>query len=285
MANVAYGWCAVIWENRHSCKDWETLLFLSLEIGFRRLDPLKRWCITHLTHTKHHQELADVVFKSNRHEAIADLLWALTVCDNCGPAVKSFGACKRYIVDLQHNITAPFSSRLQRLVMDSVALIGFRGFEEVGIERLVGLLNHLHIGVDVTVVPIEWSLILLETAQSPEGHQRLGIQSWELLAELAISRPWGLRGTVYTPHVTSSLFGAREWGKLECWIAFVWMMWTPETDDILEDLKLVMESLFRQRPTAVRKLTQWMEQWSEERGADVPDSFERICEQAREVAT
>ena len=281
---IAYEWCAVIWENRQSCGDWEFLLFLSMEVGFRRLDPLKRWHLTNLTHTKHHQELADVVFKSNRREAIADLLWALTVCDDRGPAVKSFGICKQYIVDLQNDTTVPFSPRLQRLVMDSIALIGYKGFEEVGFERFVGLLNYLHVGAEETLIPIEWSSILLETAQSPEGHRHLTVQSWELLAKLTTSRRWRLSGTTYTPCITLSLLEAQEWDKLECWLGVVWVMWPPETDSISEDLKCAMESLFFQRPGAVRKLTQWMQQWSEGRRANVPESFRRICEQVHEAA-
>lgn len=285
LTKIAYDWCAVIWENRRRYRDWEFILFLSLEVGFRCLDPLKRWYLTYLTHTKHHQELADVVFKSKKLESIADLLWTLTVCDNCGPAIKSFGVYKQYIVDLQDIVTEPFSPRLRRLIMDSVALIGYRGFREVGTERFVGLLNHLSIGVQGTVIPVEWGSILLETAQSPEGHRHLVIQSWELLVELATSRPWKLSGTAYTPHVTDSLLGSEEWDKLECWIGVVWMMWSSEIDIGPEDLKHAMESLFRQRPDSVRKLTQLMKRWSEGREADVPENFERICGQAREEAS
>ena len=177
LTKIAYGWCAVIWENRQSCKDWESLLFLCLEVGFHCLDPLKRWYITDLNHIEDHRELAKAVFKSNNREAIGDLLWALTVCDNSGPPIRSFAIYKRYIVDLQNDPNVPFSPRLQRLVMDSVALIGRDGFEEVGSEKFVGLLNHLHTGVEETVIPIEWTSILLETARSAEGLRYLAIHS------------------------------------------------------------------------------------------------------------
>ena len=283
LAQMAYEWCALIWKNRQSCVDWEDLLFLSLEVGFRSLDPLKRWYLADLTHTEHHRELAGAVFKSNRPEAIADLLWALTVCDDRGPAVKLFSICKEHIVDLQINIPAPFPPRLQRLVMDSIALIGYKGFEEVGTERFVGLLNLLHIGVEETIIPIEWNSILLETAQSSEGCRHLTIQSWELLVKLTTSRPWRLSDTVYTPCVASSLLAAQEWDKLECWMGVVWMMWPPEIGDVPEDLERSTESLFRQRPGAVTKLTRWMEEWSRGREADVPESFERFCQRAHEA--
>ena len=283
LTEIAYAWCALIWETRHSCKDWELLLFLSLEVGFRSFDPLKTWCFINLTHTEHHQELADAVFKSHRSEAIADLFCALTMHDDDEPAVKSFGICKQYIVDLRDTVTVPFSPRLQRLVMHSIALIGCKGFEEVGTERFVGLLNHLPISIEDTDVAPIGSSILLETAQSPEGHRYLAIQSWELLVRLATSHPWTMSGATYTPHVTSSLLEAEEWEKLECWMGIVWMMGPPEIDDVPEELEHAMVSLFLQRPGALPKLAQWMEQWSKECGADVPETFERMCEQGREV--
>ena len=74
---MAYGWCAVIWENRRRWKDREILLFLLLGAGFRRRpSPFP----INLIHTEHHQELAEAVFKSNSSKAIADLLRAMTMC-------------------------------------------------------------------------------------------------------------------------------------------------------------------------------------------------------------
>jgi hypothetical protein len=124
---AAYRWCAVIWENRESCEEWESLLFLSLKVGFRHHDPQKFRPEVDLTHTQHHQEFADAVFKSGRSEAIEDLLCALIVYDDSEPAVKSFGLYKRHITDLRNRVTVPFSPRLQRLVVLSVELIGYKG--------------------------------------------------------------------------------------------------------------------------------------------------------------
>jgi len=42
--------------------------------------------------------------------------------------------------------------------------------------------------------------------------------------------------------------------------------------------------LFHQQPGAVQKLIHWMERWSEGLGREVPESFKRICAQAREAA-
>lgn len=281
LAKIAYGWCAVIWENRQSCGDWETLLFLPLEVAFRRCDPAKYWYYADLTHSGHHRELADTIFKSNKSEAIADLLCALTIFRDREPAIKSLGICIRYIVDLHRNITVPLSPRLRRLVIRSVALIGHEGFEEVGMDRFAELLNHLQVSVEEVDVQIEWGTLLLETAQSPEGHLHLPVQSWELLVKLAAQDLLGLGDITYSPQVTASLLRAQEWDKLECWMGLVWMLWTP--NDIPDDLGNAMESLFRKRPDAIQKLTQWVEQWSKKSERDAPESFELICEQAREA--
>ena len=205
LEKIAYGWCAVIWKNRQSCEDGEILLSLALEVGFRCFDPQEYLHFTDFAHTEHHRELSDAVFNSNESEAIADLLCALNMCNYKEPAAKAFGFCKQYIADLRSKVTAPFSPRLRQLVINSIALIGYKEFEEVGTEKFVGLLNHLHIGAEDVVITIAWTSVLLKTAQSPESHRHLAIQSWEFLVTLTFSQPWGFGGTEYTPHVTASL--------------------------------------------------------------------------------
>lgn len=58
----------------------------------------------------------------------------------------------------------------------------------------------------------------------------------------------------------------------------------PETDETTENLEHVMVLLFRQRPAAVQKLTQWMEERSKVLYKDVPKVFQRICKRAHEAA-
>ena len=79
-----------------------------------------------------------------------------------------------------------------------------------------------------------------------------------------------------------SLEGDQEWGKLECWMGIVWMVWPPETGSTTEeDVLRVTLLLFCQRPGAIQKLERWMERWSGRSGKDVSESFRRACEQAR----
>lgn len=85
----------------------------------------------------------------------------------------------------------------------------------------------------------------------------------------------------YPPHVTLSLLGVQEWDKLECWMGLVWMLSPPEVDEIPEDLKIAMTKLFRQRPGAARKLTEWIEERNKQWKGGVPASFQQTCEQAQ----
>ena len=285
LAQMTYKWCSMICENRESFEDWGRLVLVCLEIGFRHIDFTKLWYFgTPLTHTEHHRGLVDVVFESRESEVIADLLRAWTTGTQYGVETELLGSCAGHLVSLHHLV--PFSSRLRRLTIRSVELVGYKGFEGVGVERFVELLNHLHVTTEDMAYKSLWAELFLETFQTPEGAQRLSDQYLELLVELAISISWNLRDPpVYNPQITKFLVEAQEWSKLEYWIGIVWMTWPSrtggETEEGLDDSTLL---LFRQRPGAVPKLEQWMEQWSQTAGKDVPKLFKQAHKQAHEAA-
>jgi hypothetical protein len=283
LTEIAYERCSMICENRQSLEDWEGLLLVSLEIGFRHLDPQTLYISSTLNHTIHHLEMVDVVFKRQKSEEIADLLHAWTIEDSSlQVAHMSLRTCTEHLVGL-HNIV-PFSSRLRRLVIHSVELIGYKGFKRVGVERFVELLNHLRVTVEDMDYQTKWGELLLETLQTSEGAQHLSHWYWELLVELVIL--WPLQDKfAYSPQIVTFLVGAQEWNKLECWMATIWMIWPPEVGGITEeDLDRSIFLLFQQRPGAFQKLEQWVERWSQEAGEDAPESFQRTCRQAHEAA-
>jgi len=171
----------------------------------------------------------------------------------------------------------PFSSRLRRLVIRSVEVVGFKGFEGVGVEKFVELLDRLHVTVKDVDNRLIWVRLLLDTLQFSEGTRHLSRWYLELLMESSYPQ-WG-GDLFYNPQITISLVEAQEWDKLECWIGTVWIMWPPGTGQTLEeDLERLMVLLFRQRPGAARKLTQWVESVEE-----VPESFGRISQKAQEA--
>ena len=289
LTRMAYEWCSVICENRQSLEDRESLLLLCLEIGFRHLDFQRRSIKATITHTEHHRGLVDVVFESQESEVIADLLHAWTAESKSHEQAHTLlGFCAGHLVSL-HNLVS-FSPRLRRLVIRSVELIGYKGFE-VGVERFIELLDHLH----VTAEDIEdghelpWVKLLMETLQSFKGAQHLPDSYWELLVELAILTPsWISRddiNIIYNPQTMTFLTEAKEWSKLECWTGTVWMLLPREADAMAGgDLGRSMLLLFCQRPGALQKLERWMERWGQENNEEIPESFEQICKQAHEAA-
>ena len=281
LTEIAYDWCSVIYENRLGLEDWESLLVTSLEIGFRRLDPRDWHTKFTLIHTEHHLEMVDAVFNSQKSEAIADLLHAWTT----GYSLRiPPDTCAERLVCL-HNLVSS-SPRLRLLVMLSAELTGYEGFERAGVERFIGLLNHLRVTFEDTVSQTEWLRLILETLRTSEGIQHLSHWYWELVVELAISQSqWQIHGITYNPQITVFLVEAQEWTKLECWIGTIWVLWPPETGEITEeDLGHLILLLSRQRPGLFEKLEQWMERWSQRHEEEIPESFQRICKQAQEAA-
>ena len=280
--DIAYEWCSAIREKREGFEDWESLLLICLEIGFRHLDFQRDSTQATITHTENHQELVDIAFKSQKSEVIADLLHAWTTRgDSHGPAVKLLSPCAGRLVGLENLV--PSSTRLRRLVIHSVELTRNTILEAVGVERFIEFLNHLDVTAEDMDRRTSWVEFLVKTIKSSEKPQHLSLLYWELLAELATSS----RQLEVPPadglKTTRSLIGAEEWSKLECWMGTVWML-LPEGANLAEgDLEHSMTLLFRQWPEAVEKLKRWMERWGN-KYYDVSRSFQKTCEQAQEAA-
>jgi len=273
----AYKWCSAICENYQNFTDGQQLLFLSLKIGFRHLNPESLWRQGPLIHTEHHPKLADIIFESGGDEAISDLLVAWTLGY---PSHGPLNGCVMHLT-LLHKLQ-PFSPRLQQAIISSVETIGYNGFKEVEVEAFVALLNSLDVAVKDVGQQIQWPLLLLGITQFSEAAQHLSHHYWVLLVELTILYSFWLEPhPTYNPQVMTSLKDAQDWDKLECWMGVVWMIWPPKDDEPMEkELECGMLLLFQQQPGAIKKLQQWMEQWSNEWGLDVPKSFAQICEEA-----
>jgi len=106
---MTYGWCSVICEN-YSISGGIKVLLLSLEIGFRHINPREGWIEARLIHTEHHQKLASIVFSSGNGEAIADLLYAWISMSDSHTSYTQLKMCAEHLINLHH--LYPFSSRL-----------------------------------------------------------------------------------------------------------------------------------------------------------------------------
>ena len=282
LTEFAYRWCSVIYGNRETLEDWEDLLFLCLEAGFRHLDPWQPYSEIWLGRAKHHRELVDVVFKSQKSEAIADLLRAWTLKRHSPKLVNTpVDICTGLLASFRN--LAPFSPRLRQLVIRTIEIAGHRGFEGAGVEKLIELLDHLHVTVEDVDEGYKWMPLLLDVIRSPEGTQRLSHFYWKLLVELAVLTQQPRSEVTYNPAITETLVEAQEWGKLECWIGVVWMLSRGAEGRTEEDLENSMLLLFRQRPGAAQKLEDWIERWSRQGKKDIPESFEQTCKRAHEA--
>ena len=264
--------------------DWDWELFLCLEVGFRHLTPAQpRSSMGYLTHTDSHQEVISMVFARNKKESIADLLCAVTFI-RPGESNRAFDLCAKHIIDLRNTVAVPFSPRLRQHVIYFVKRGGYRRFKEVNAEGAVELLNHLYVGIEDIDDRDRWGSIFLEVIQSPEGFRRLATHSWELLMELKVKLSWTERKDIVArhPHITDNILLSQQWDKLECWVGLVWMS-SPIPESAMESLKRAMASLFRQRPEAVLKLTEWLERCLIEGRKGVPESFREICKQMHET--
>ena len=273
LTEIAYKWCSVICENHSDVADVVELL-LSLEIGFRHLNPQQAQIEARLIHTEYHEKLVSIIV-DNGSEVTADLLHAWTSISDSHNPCTMLNSCAEYLIDIQY--TTP---RLRQLVIRSIELIGYQGFKQVGVEEFVGLLNSLHVSVKDIDDKAKWMRLLLDTIQSSKGIQYLSHLYWEWLVGFAISEPQTLKVHAYSPQITRTLSETKEWDKLECWMAVVWIVWPPEEDEIMEDLKSITLSLFHHQPSAIQKLKEWIDKWSVEHYIDVPQPFEQICEQA-----
>ena len=260
LTEVAYGWCFMVCESHSSLENRRELLLLALEIGFRHHNLQSSWIGAELTNMEIDQKMVEIVFQSGESEAIADLLHAWTSVGPYHEPHPSLKRCAEYLVGLAH--LQPFSPRLRQTIIRSIKLLGYQGFEQVGVERLIGLLDGLNICIQDMSRYYRLGQLLLDIIQSPEGIQQVSHQYWELLVEIVASAPGAVTGE-FNPHLMTSLEDTEEWDKLECWMGFIWIMWSLgaemdedlETDEKLEHVTL---SLFQQRPGAVQKLEQWV---------------------------
>ena len=284
LTRFAYGWCSAIYEYRQNFEDWEGLLLVCLEVGFRHLDPEQQYSDFSYIHTEHHQGLVDVAFKSQKSEAIADLIHAWTPQAHfCGPADTLIEICADHLVGLDNLV--PFSPRLRRLVIRFIDKVGHKGFKGAEVEKLIELLDHLHITVGDMDVGVGWMSILLGVIQSPKGAQRLSHWYWELLVEIIVPLPWCLGSKVtHGLSVAESLVEAQEWDKLECWIGVVWMSLPGAEGWAEEDLENPMVLLFHRQPGAAQKLGKWIERSLQNWNTDILGRFERTCKRAHEEA-
>ena len=285
LTEMAYEWCSLACSNLSVMEDRGYPFLLSLEIGFRHLDPTTQWIEAKLTHREHHWKLATIVFRSGDGEAIADLLHAWTSESDSHAPYSSLKMCAEHLIGL-HDLQ-PFSPRLRQHIINTIELIGYQPFEQAGTDGFIGLLNTLDVHYSDIHYSYTWAKLLLDVIQSPATIQHLSNLYWEWLAYLAVRWSSELASqTTYNPHTIASLEGSGEWDKLKCWLYVVWTVWPPGDQATKESLEHVMFSLSCQQPGAIQELEEQLDeydrQWS---WITVPESFQQICKKIQAQQT
>jgi len=279
LTEMAYEWCSLICENYSTLEGARDLLLLSLETGFRHIDP--RNMEAKLIHTEHHQKLASIVFSSQDSEAIADLLCAWTSRSDFTVPYPQLEICAQHLIDLHY--LHHFSSRLRSHIIHAIGLIGYQKFEQIGVEEFVRLLNDLQVCAGDNISGPRWAGILLDTIKSSEAIQHLSYSYWKLAVQRIAFWLDELETSTYSPHTTMSLVDAREWDKLKYWITIVWLVWTPVGGSTTEELEDAMLSLSHQQPGALQKLGKEMEKWSTVLPwINISESFKQTCKKAHD---
>jgi len=131
---MACGWCAVICEEYPTLVGSKELLLLSLEIGFRHLNPRMHQTKAKLIHMDHDQQMFDIISSIGDDEAIADLLCAWTL--KSSPS-EPHPLLKMGINHLIHVHSQPFPQRLHQLVVYSIEVIGHWGSLQIGEDGII----------------------------------------------------------------------------------------------------------------------------------------------------
>jgi len=207
------------------------LLFITLDIGFRRVTPSRDQSVLHLDHTSHHEWVFETAFSSDDDDVIADAM------------------CARYLAKrVEWDI--PFSPRLQLASIHTIERIWRDELRVSGLDT-VRWLNHLNIDADDVMDGKGWARVLVGVIRSPTGLESLSSHHWHLLDKLVASKHF-LTLESHDMEVMGSLEKAEDWEKLEVWMVAMWS--GVPTYEPIEGLEEVTFKLLSRRPSVFPRL-------------------------------
>ena len=275
---MAYNWCSAFFEGHQNIETVETLLFPSLEIGFRGLDLQHKWENTRINHIKHYQVMANIVFNCERDEVVGDLLQASVSLGHPHTLCELLDMCARHPTRLGLRHTTPASQRLRQLVIHSLERAGVRWFDPVKAEEVTALWGSLNVHMDDMHNQDQWLRLIVGVARSPKGRHTLPRRFWEIMVELAVTGSAYLLYLSYNDLDTMvSLEEEEEWDILELWMSFVWLSSWPSNKGIPARVERVTLSLFRQRPNSARKLESRLQRSGGGSRFENVERLRRIC--------
>jgi len=223
--------------------------------------------------------MVKLVFKYGDLGAFADALCAWTSLGNYDYRVPLLGPCVEHLVELARAGTK-FPPRLQWVTIRAISFIE-EEFRRVDVERFVGLLTCLEVGVaDIgTEAKDTWTSLILRIIESEAGREQLSLGYWELLVGLVGRFTGGLRRVLCDVEIIRSLEEKEDWEKLVCWLGAMWSMQPPSEDQPpVRGVTEATAALFLRVPTALQRLKAWIEGSVEGSFGRVhEDEFRRVC--------
>ena len=241
---MAYDWCSAICHYNEDLGPHKSLIFACLRIGFRRFNTIP---VQTTTLSPHHLRMIPLVFCSKDEEVIGDFLCAW--CTNLSPGgFSDLAPHTKRLVDLVYLDT--FGSRLQHLVFRALGRMKHTDFEQVGLSRLVALLDRIQDEAMFRAPGLRD--FLLDALNSPEGRNVFPLRYWRTVAELAARDRHFLSPDLPKMDLISFLKAEREWEKLTWWMGAIWASVLPAgiVEDRMGDILEYTELVVRNNPDA-----------------------------------
>jgi len=250
------------------------LLFITLEIGFRRVTPSPYQPFLHLDHTSHHEWVFETAFSGDNDDVIADAMCAWYF----GGYSALPGSCARYLTKRVERNT-PFSPRLQQASIHTIECIWSDELKGSGLDT-VRWLNRLDINADDVADGVSWAQLLVGVIRSPTGLESLSSHHWHLLDKLVASKHF-LDLASHDMEVMRSLEKAEDWEKLEVWMVAMWS--GAPTYEPMEGLEEVTLKLLSQQPSVFPRLEDLCKAFTCENSncQAHKDKLQQICDQVR----
>ena len=249
------------------------LLFITLDIGFRRVTPNRDQPVLHLDHTSHHEWVFETAFSSEDDEAIADAMCAWIFGGYSAPP----GSRARYLAE-RVEWDKSFSPRLQLASIHTIECIWHDELKVSGLDT-VRWLNRLNIDADM-VDGESWARVLVGVIRSSTGLESLSSHHWHLLDKLVASKHLlGLK--LCDMEVMRSLEKAEDWEKLGIWMVVMWS--GLPGSELMEGIEEVTLKLLSRRPSVFPRFEDLCKALtcSDSNCQAHKDKLQQICDQVR----
>ena len=249
------------------------LLFITLEIGFRRDQSVQR-----LDHTSHHKWVLETAFSSDDDDVIADAVCVWII----GGGSKPPGSCARYLAKRVER-GEPFSPRLRQASIRAIERIWCNdlGMSWLGLDT-VRWLNRLDVDVDDIGDECNWFALFGDVIYSPMGLGSLSSHYWRLLDKLvAPELPIVLDSRDI--EVMRTLEEAEDWEELGVWMVLIWtfLPGSEVLDEVLKsvgDIERATLKLLSRQPSVLPRFDDLSGRPGHE---EYKDKLRQICDQAR----